>query len=83
MIRLESLFVGLKSLLWGVPIGICLSYLIYRLVSEDIGLPYRLPIVAILISIVAVFILITSLMKYSMSKISKQNTIETIRNENI
>ena len=83
MIRLESLFVGLKSLLWGIPIGICLSYLIYRLVSEDIGLPYRLPIVAILISIVAVFILITSLMKYSMSKISKQNTIETIRNENI
>lgn len=83
MIRLESLFVGLKSLLWGIPIGICLSYLIYRLVSEDIGLPYKLPIVAILISIVAVFILITSLMKYSMSKINKQNMIDTIRNENI
>ena len=60
-----------------------LSYIIYRLVSEDIGLPYRLPVVAILISIVAVFLLITTLMKYSIGKINKQNMIDTIRNENI
>ena len=83
MIRLESLFIGIKSLFFGVPIGIALSYIIYHFLSEESGIPYKLPIVAILIAIAVVFILISLIMKYSMSKINKQNTIETIRNENI
>ncbi len=82
MIRLESLFMGLKSLLFGVPIGIALSYLIYFLQREEIPY-YTLPTTAIIISIIVVFILITLIMKYSIRKINKQNTIETIRNENI
>lgn len=81
MIRLESLFMGIKSLLFGILIGIMLSYLIY--LSSDSDIPYKLPIVAIIISILVVFILISLIMKYSLNKISKQNTIETIRNENI
>ncbi|MBR1416772.1 MAG: ABC transporter permease [Bacilli bacterium] len=83
MIRLESLFMGVKSLFFGVPIGIALSYIIYHFLSEDSGVSYKLPIVAIIISVAVVFILISLIMKYSMSKINKQNTIETIRNENI
>ena len=83
MIRLESLFMGIKSLFFGIPIGVALSYVIYHFLSEESGIPYKLPIVAIIISIVVVFILISLIMKYSMSKINKQNTIETIRNENI
>lgn len=81
MIRLESLFMGIKSLLFGILIGIILSYLIY--LSSDSDIPYKLPIVAIIISILVVFILISLIMKYSLNKINKQNTIETIRNENI
>ena len=83
MIRLESIFMGVKSLFFGIPIGIVLSYLIYHFLSEESGIPYKPPVVAIIISIVVVFILISVIMKYSMSKINKQNTIETIRNENI
>ena len=83
MIRLESTFMGVKSLCFGIPIGIGLSYIIYHFLQEEAGMPYKLPIVGILITVVAVFLLITSLMKYSMNKINKQNTIETIRNENI
>ena len=78
MIRLESLFMGIKSLLFGILIGIILSYLIYLSSDSD-----KLPIVAIIISILVVFILISLIMKYSLNKINKQNTIETIRNENI
>lgn len=83
MIRLESLFMGLKSLIIGVPIGIGLSYLIYHFLVGETGMPYKLPILAITIAIVTVFILISIIMKYSINKINKQNTIETIRNENI
>ena len=83
MIRLESIFMGTKSLVIGVPIGIGLSYLIYYYLGKDIGLPYILPLLAIIISILAVFLLITCIMRYSINKINKHNTIETIRNENI
>ncbi len=83
MIRLETMFMGVKSLLFGIPIGIVLSYIEYHYLVGNSGLKYRLPIFAIIISIIAVFLLIAMIMKYSMNKINKQNTIETIRNENI
>ena len=83
MIRLESLFIGLKSLIISIPIGLILSYLIYSVMGKNGGLTYDLPILAIIISIIAVFILINSLMRYSINKINKQNIIETIRDENI
>ena len=83
MIQLESIFMGAKSLLFGIPIGLGLSYLEYKPLLGDQGLSFDIPILAIIISIIVVYLLITILMKYSMSKINKQNTIETIRNENI
>ncbi len=82
MIRLESIFMGLKSLVIGIPIGVGLSYLMYHSLLNSAE-TYRIPIIAIVISILAVMILITCIMKYSINKINKQNTIETIRNENI
>lgn len=83
MIRLESIFMGLKSLLYGLPFGITISYIIHLCLKDGTGLPYMFPTFAVIISILVVFILISLIMKYSMSKIDKQNTIETIRNENI
>ena len=83
MIRLESIFYGLKSLIIGIPIGTLLSYAIYKGFETNMGMLYVLPIKAILISIVFVVLVITIIMKYSMSKINKQNIIETIRNDNI
>ncbi|MBP3840653.1 MAG: FtsX-like permease family protein [Bacilli bacterium] len=83
MIRLETLFMGMKALLIGIPIGVALSYIIYYFLVRESGMPYTLPIVPIIISILVVFILISLIMKYSINKIKKQNTIETIRNENI
>ena len=83
MIRLESIFYGLKSLIIGIPIGTLLSYAIYKGFETNMGMAYVLPIKAILISIAFVAVVITIIMKYSMSKINKQNIIETIRNDNI
>ncbi len=83
MIRLESVFIGFKSLIIGLPIGLILSYLIYHfLVGENI-MSYIPPVGAIIISILVVLLLISLIMKYSLNKINNQNTIETIRNENI
>ena len=83
MVRLESIFMGAKALLFGIPIGLGLSYLEYKPLVGEQGLPFEIPILAIIISIIVVYLLITILMKYSINKINKQNIIETIRNENI
>lgn len=85
MISLESFFYGLKSLIIGIPLGCILSFLIYKALNNGKidPSPYELPLKAILIATLAVFILITCIMKFSIKKINKQNTIETIRNENI
>jgi len=84
MISLESFFYGTKSLLIGIPIGIILSILLNKLLNEDmIVTKYQVPYSSVIISILVVFLLITIIMKFSINKINKQNTIETIRNENI
>ena len=84
MISLESFFYGTKSLLIGIPLGILLSYWLSNLLNEGEDIvKYQIPFVSIFVSIIIVFLLITIIMKYSITKINKQNTIETIRNENI
>lgn len=83
MIRLESIFVCIKSLIFGIPIGLAISYVIYLLLSQNEDLKFEIPFNGIIISSIFVLLLISILMKYSISKINKQNTIETIRNENI
>ena len=83
MIFLESFFYCTKSLIIGIPIGIGLSCLFYIALTNRIGIKYTLPYKGIIISIIIVFILIFTLMKYSVNKLKDNNIIETIRNENI
>ena len=83
MIRLESIFYGLKSLIIGIPIGTILSYGMYTVFRNNMEMEYVLPYKSIVISIIFVAVIIGIIMKYSMSKINKQNVIETIRNDNI
>lgn len=84
MIRLESIFYCAKALIIGIPIGCILSYIIFKaLMSGDLVIRHSLPIGAIIISIIAVVVLISTIMRYSIRKINKQNIIDTIRNDNI
>ena len=83
MIRLESLLYGLKSLLIGIPIGLIGSYCIYQAFKNSVDFGYIVPWVSIIISIIFVFIIVGTTMKYSLNKINKQNIIETIRQDNI
>ena len=83
MIRLESIFYGVKSLIIGIPIGIALSYGMYKVFENSMEMEYVLPYKAIAVAVIFVAVIIGIIMKYSMSKINKQNIIETIRNDNI
>lgn len=83
MIRLESIFYGLKSIIIGLPIGIFGSYLLYLAFREGILMEYTFPAMPTVVAVVVVFLLIGGIMKYSLNKINKQNIIETIRKDNI
>lgn len=83
MIRLESLMYVGKALLIGLPLGILLSYGFYQGFAEAVDFGYQVPWVAIVLSIVAVGVLISAIMRYSVKQVEKQNIIETIRSENI
>ena len=84
MIRLESIFMGMKALFYGLILGIGASIVTYKLLGGDKELGYyTLPYSGIGISIVAVIVIVSIIMGYAVKKNSNQNIIETIRNENI
>ncbi len=83
MIRLESLMYAGKALLIGLPIGLLLSYGFYQSIANSVDFGFIFPYPAILISIIAVALLISVIMHYSVRQVEKQNIIETIRSENI
>lgn len=84
MIRLESLMYGIKSLIIGISLGVLGVFAIFSSFSiGSVPMSFVFPWKAILISIAAVFIVVWLIMKYSISKVNKQNIIETIRNDNI
>ena len=83
MINLETIFYSVKSLIYGIVLGLIGTFALYKAFSVKIEKGMYIPVNPILISIIAVFILVFAIMRYSMGKINKQNTIETIRNDNI
>lgn len=83
MVQLESVFYGIKSLLWGIPIGLIISYGFHKALAEGMEVAYQVPYSGICLSVMAVFLLIFGIMNYSMKKIQSKNMLETIQNENI
>ena len=79
----ESIFYGVKSLVIGIPIGLVLSYGMYNVFRNSMEIEYVLPYKSIAVAVIFVAVVISIIMRYSMSKINKQNIIETIRNDNI
>ena len=89
MTSLESIFIGLKALLFGLPIGCYLSYVIYDffMANNDTytrtEIPFNLPYQSIIISLIVIILLVYFITRYSLNKNKNLNIIETIRKENI
>ena len=84
MLFFESLFFGMKSLIFALPVSIGVTILIHYSLADMVSIStIIIPWKAIIISIVSVFIIVLLTMMYSSSKIKKHNIIEQIREENI
>ena len=80
----ESLFFGLKSLLYGIPVSLIVILLLHNSFGtinsfKQVLIPWK----SILIAIIGVFVIVLISMMYASSKIKKENILEALREENI
>lgn len=84
IICFESLFVGLRSLIIGLPISLLVTLFLHVSFGDMVSISKALiPWGSMLIATLGVFIIILLSMTYSTHKIKKENILEAIREENI
>lgn len=83
MINYESLFYGMKSLLYGLPLSFVAMYLIHWSLMNSFSFSFVFPWQSILIVIFTVFLIVGSSMLYSSAKVKKENIIDALKQENI
>lgn len=82
MMNFECAFFGMKTLLFGVPIAVLLSWLIYR--GMDAGgakIGFIFPWSSLIISVIGVFFLVFITMLYATRSIKKENIIDALRDD--
>ncbi|WP_303864205.1 ABC transporter permease [Alkalibaculum bacchi] len=81
MINYESLFYGIKALLYGLPISFVVMYLIHKTLMVKFGFVFEIPWVSVSIAIIAVFVIVGVSMLYSSKKIKRENIIDVLKQE--
>lgn len=83
MMNYECLMYGFKGLLYGLPVSICITYLMFRSATSGYEQSFFIPPVPVIIAVCSVFIVVFATMLYAMRKIKKDNPIDALRSENI
>ncbi|MDI6618617.1 MAG: FtsX-like permease family protein [Clostridiales bacterium] len=83
MIRFESVFYGMKALLYGLPISIAIAWRLYYLEGLKYDFEFSLPWANYGVAIALVFIIVASTMLYSSAKIKKENIIDALKEEDM
>ena len=80
MVMLESVFYGLKALVFALPISIAISVFMNKAVSSN-AIPFEFDWKLYLGVILAVFVIVGLSMLYSVSKLKNDSIIETLKEE--
>ena len=80
MMCLESLFYGLKALVFSLPISVLICWGMNKALSSD-SIPFELDYIMYACVILAVFLIIGFSMLYSIKKIKKDSIIETLKQD--
>lgn len=83
MMNYECLLYGAKALLYGLPVSVGITYLIYLSASQGVSTGFHLPWSAIGVAVFSVFAVVFATMMYAMRKIKKDNPIDALKNENL
>ena len=83
MLDLECIFYGTKALLYGLPLGILVCYLLNKAFSDMIEFMFKIPWNSIIICVIAIYTVVYVTMVYASRKVKKENIIDVIRDDNI
>lgn len=83
MMDFECLLYGFKGLLYGLPVSFVMTWMIYHAIGQGLEIAFFIPWYSIAIAVGSVFLVVFATMLYSMKRIRKENTIDTLRNENL
>ncbi len=83
MINYESIFYGLKALLYGLPLGILVNVLMYRSVNHAFDFAFAIPWKEMIICIIGVFVIVFITMLHASSRLKKENIGDALREENL
>ena len=84
MIKLESIFLGIKTILYGIPLSLLIVFVVYLIdffAQKKITMMF--PTKYFVICFIGVIAIIFLTMRYSARKIKDKNIIDSIRKENI
>ncbi|EGG31858.1 ABC transporter permease [Paenibacillus sp. HGF5] len=83
MMNYESVFYGVKSLLFGLPVSFVVMILMYRSFANRFSYGFTVPWLSVLSVVVAVFVIVVSAIIFSSRKLKKENIIDALKQENI
>lgn len=83
MINFESIFYGIKALLYGLPLSFLMMGVLYRILGNAFEFRFIIPWGSVLAAVIAVFAIVGATMFYSGSKIRHENIIDMLKDENV
>ncbi|MGG4443314.1 ABC transporter permease [Brevibacillus fortis] len=83
MLRFEGFFYGMKSLIYGLPISLCVMFLIYMSLSRNFAFAFTVPWADLIIAGIGVFFIVGTSILYATRKYKEQSIVESLKNENI
>ncbi len=83
MVRFESIFYGLKGLLWGLPVSVFIAWVLHRLQLSVLSSGFTLPWTSYGFGVLMILVIVFSTMMYATHRIKKENIIDALKEENI
>ena len=83
MMNYECIIYGARSLLFGLPVAVLVTYAIWRVTSNAFETNFYLPWRGVVIAVASVFIVVFATMLYSTRRIRRDNPIDALKNENL
>ena len=82
MMVFECLLYGIRSLVYALPMSAAFSYLLYRIYGGAGEFSFYIPWLSVLIAVIGVFAMVGISMVYAVNKISSDNLIDELKNDN-
>ncbi len=83
MLGFECILYGTRALLFGIPVSIFISYLIFDSINQGYPLPFQIPWIPLGIACLSVFVVVFATMAYAARKAGKKQLVEALKNENL